>query len=1129
MKSAIRVLLLCLLCQAVAADELQTIKNQKGTDLSLMKAHDPAAQQKTFRLLPGFQVNLFAAEPMLANPIHMTWDARGRLWVACSWSYPHLRPGEKPNDKIIILEDTDDDGKADKSTVFADGLYIPTGVALSNGGAYVAQTPDVLFLKDTDGDDRADVREIILTGFGIEDSHHSISAWRRGPAGWIYFQEGIFLHSQVETQYGTVRLSDGGVFQYQPLTQRLKVFADVRVGNPWGHMFDRWGQSILIDNPRVHFLSPATANSRAKAALNPIAQTEKQCGGDIISGRHFPPEMMGMVATNRFKSQAVIRYSLADHDSGFSAQLEEPIIKATHPNFRPVDCKMGPDGALYVADWYNPIINHAKHDFRDARRDFSHGRVWRITHKTRPLVKKPKLVGVPLPQLLDNLKQKEYWTRHHTKLVLGEMPADKVVAAVNAWVKTLDPNDADHDHHLLEALWSCQNVNAVNEPLLKQALKAKTGEARAAAVRVIRYWHPELSDPLALLNEAITDEFARVRLEAILSLSFIPDAKAFSVLLRATDRPPDRFIDHAMKLAVDGLRPHWEPAVKAGTLTYYDEAHKDRAMLLGRVNVGKQLKNIGTKRAPTLAQLSEILTRVEAKPTKGDVAQLTALLNAKTPVATETLIRIMGTLERVSRQRKLYPPGSKRLAPYLSPKRPTGLRIAAARLLGACRSPRMPGPLMKLVTSPDEPAALRIAAANAIGEINKKTQGSLVKLTQSKSVDDCYLGVIGVAAIDVKVASGHAAKVFAEPSPDFAVALVDSIIQRTGGSSALSTAMSGSKPHASVAQLVSRHFQVTGQIDEKLIDAFRATATSLAEQLLAEDVKKLMADVEQHGDPARGELVFRRKSAGCTACHAINFAGPALGPDLAAIGAAAQLDYLIDAVLRPNKAIAEEYGAVNVTTIDGMVHTGVLVSRTKDDVVIKDAAQQGAKVTIAADVIEEAKAIPSLMPAGLANQLKSRQEFLDLLNFVSRLGKVGQYQTSVAPVFRRWRLTSIPAIPARRNPASFRDDSAWTPAYSMVDGSLPKSAFGDAKDILLARAHVDVTRDGKVSLKVSQTDGLHLWVDDDAGSIDRTFKLSKGRHAITLVIDSKTLGDSLRVELVADKGSTIRYQIVGGP
>ena len=208
------------------------------------------------------------------------------------------------------------------------------------------QTPDVFFLKDTDGDDVADVKELPLTGFGIEDSHHSVSAWRRGPGGWIYFQEGIFLHTQVETAHGMVRNYNGGVYQYNPRTRDLRIFASVGVGNPWGHVFTKWGQSFFVDNPRVHYLSPATGNSGQRVRLNHLLSTEKQCGGDLATGTHLPKDIRGQLLTCRFKSRAIIRYEFTDDGAGFSASVLPPLISSKHPNFRPVDCKIGPDGAV---------------------------------------------------------------------------------------------------------------------------------------------------------------------------------------------------------------------------------------------------------------------------------------------------------------------------------------------------------------------------------------------------------------------------------------------------------------------------------------------------------------------------------------------------------------------------------------------------------------------------------------------------------------------------------------------------------------------------------------------------------------------------------------------------------------
>ena len=191
--------------------------------------------------------------------------------------------------------------------------------------------PGRFLLKDTDGDDVADVKELPLTGFGIEDSHHSVSAWRRGPGGWIYFQEGIFLHTQVETAHGMVRNYNGGVYQYNPRTRDLRIFASVGVGNPWGHVFTKWGQSFFVDNPRVHYLSPATGNSGQRVRLNHLLSTEKQCGGDLATGTHLPKDIRGQLLTCRFKSRAIIRYEFTDDGAGFSANV---LPLSSHPSTR---------------------------------------------------------------------------------------------------------------------------------------------------------------------------------------------------------------------------------------------------------------------------------------------------------------------------------------------------------------------------------------------------------------------------------------------------------------------------------------------------------------------------------------------------------------------------------------------------------------------------------------------------------------------------------------------------------------------------------------------------------------------------------------------------------------------------
>src|SRR6058998_935725 len=175
---------------------------------------DPELERKTFQVAPGFEVTLFAADPLLAKPIQMNFDPQGRLWVASSEVYPQIKPGQVANDKVIVLEDTDGDGRADKTTVFADGLLIPTGVEPGDGGAYVANSTELLHLKDTDGDGKADRRRVVLSGFGTEDTHHILHTLRWGFDGMLYFNQSVYIHSHIETPYGVRRLGSGGIWQF---------------------------------------------------------------------------------------------------------------------------------------------------------------------------------------------------------------------------------------------------------------------------------------------------------------------------------------------------------------------------------------------------------------------------------------------------------------------------------------------------------------------------------------------------------------------------------------------------------------------------------------------------------------------------------------------------------------------------------------------------------------------------------------------------------------------------------------------------------------------------------------------------------------------------------------------------
>ncbi|WP_439627918.1 PVC-type heme-binding CxxCH protein [Gemmata sp.] len=522
---------------------------------------------KSMTVAKGLKVTLFASEekwPELAKPVQMAWDAKGRLWVAVWPNYPHWKPGDPYNDKLLILEDTDGDGKADKMTVFADNLQNPTGFEFYNGGVLVAQAPDLWFLKDTDGDDRADVGQRVIHGLDTADTHHASNSFALDPGGAVYFQEGTFHHSQVEDPYGAPkRLANGGVFRYEPRTQKFDVYVTYGFANPHGHVFDKWGQDIVIDgtgaNPYHAALFSGYLPFPQKHARTPqvYQQRTRPSGGmEILSSQHFPPEYDGnLLVTNCIGFLGVLRYKLSDVGGSLAGEELEPVLKSSDPNFRPVDCKTGPDGAIYVADWQNPIIGHMQHNLRDPSRDRLHGRIYRVSADGRQPSQSPKIAGESVENLLKLLTHPEDRVRYRAKVELGGRKTEEVIPAVQAWAAKLDEKDKDFEHNRLEALWLHQYHNSVHADLLKTVLKSPTYQARAAAVRVLWAWRDRVPEALELFKVAAGDDHPRVRLEAVRAASYLTVPEAAEVVFIAQDKPADQFVNHVAAETMKALTP----------------------------------------------------------------------------------------------------------------------------------------------------------------------------------------------------------------------------------------------------------------------------------------------------------------------------------------------------------------------------------------------------------------------------------------------------------------------------------------------------------------------------------------------------------------------------------------------
>ncbi|HJN65421.1 MAG TPA: PVC-type heme-binding CxxCH protein [Pirellulales bacterium] len=1087
-----------------------------------------------FTLAEGYQVNLFASEvefPELQNPAQIAFDGQGRLWVCTMPSYPQYLPPNPVDDKLLILEDTDGDGKADKRTVFADGLHVPTGFELGDGGVYVAQQPDLLFLKDTDGDGKADVRRRILSGFDSADTHCGICAFTWGPGGALYMLEGIFHYSQIETPHGPVRCSDAGVFRYEPRSEKLDVFVAYPFANPWGHVFDRWGQSFVADaSDGSNYFAAAFSghveyphkHRRMKSILP--RRVRPSCGSVIVANRHFPDEAQGnYLLNNCIGFQGVLQHKMRDEGSGFAATEIEPLISSSDPNFRPVDLQFGLDGALYICDWYNPLIGHMQHSLRDPARDHTHGRIWRVTHKSRDLVKPEKIVGAPIPALLDLLKVYEDRTRYHVRRELRNRPTDDVLSALDKWIAGLDPKDEQIEHHMLEALWVHQHHNAINEHLLRRMLQSPDARARAAATRVLCYWRDQISDALALLERQAGDADPRVRLEAVRAASFFREPEAARVVVEALLHPQDDYLKYTLK-----------------------ETIRTQSAFGNNASALVELLNSGRLPADRMAFVVKMVCE------RGDAKDLAGIYRA---VVTSDLLpaearhnALLG-LREAALVRKVRPDvDPSELRDLIQEERKhdsSAMLIAAIELSGAWKVAAAGDELAQIAVDPKTKDSIRRIALEALVTIDPPlAHDTVIQLTSANRPENVrYLAAAILTQLDIDQAAERAAQVLSTATADHdPTPLVRAFLTRPEGADRLAEVLSKVDLSADVAKLALRYMYSVGRSDAALSEVLTRAANISTETptLSAEQTKQLVADVLTHGDPARGEQVFRRSELSCMNCHSLGGVGGKVGPQLTAVGSSSPVEYLISALLTPSKEIKEGYVTAHVLTDDGKSHLGILSENTDDRLVLKDAT---GKVTVIpkADIDGDWQPGQSLMPTGLV-QFMTRRELIDLTRFLSELGRPGKYAVSESPTIRRWRVLrdvpaklseSIPNIEQFGDHVLRRDATSWSPAYSLVSGALPLDdlASSPEEQVIYLQGEIMVDFAGQLGIALNSSQGVTLWIGDEQVPVhDRfTAPISSGRQKLTLRIDRrKRASDELRLDLFRNDDSTVRVRMIGG-
>jgi putative heme-binding domain-containing protein len=999
---------------------------------------DPEVERRLLQLPDGFDIQLFASEPLLQRPVSMSFDAQGRMWVLCIPRYPQVLPGQDAIDYIAVLEDTQGKGRADKSHIFVSGLRVATGmVPDDSGGAYVGEGDLLLHFKDNSRSGKADERQIVFSGFGTADTHHTLNTFSWGPDGLLYFNQGWYINSSIETPRGMRRRFGGAIWQLRPDSLALEIYdRSIAVNNTWGRIFDSFGQPIMASAwpADINLVLPDTPLNRTDdPTLVPSLKMtklagERHSGLEIISGRHFPPDWQNNLITGAFNSRRVQRFDVQYESDRLSVKELAPLIVSHHNKFRPIDVKMGPDGALYVLDWYNIIIQHNQVNFRDPRRDHEHGRIWRVTCKDRPLVAVPQLADATIPALLDHLKDPEQWTRLKAARVLAQRDRPEVIAALGTWVSAIATEKPDDEHPLLEALWLYQSIDEPQPALLARLLRAADPRIRAAATTVLGYWHDRLPDGPLLLTTQADDENIRVRLNAVLAAQRVASSAAIESAMHALDHPTDAMVLFELQKAAEVLKPYWYPKFSSGEFSFggnarhlsfslqaiqaADAVDKLVEMLSGgkiaRENQVELLATVATMGTP---QQQDVVFEVVLGPGGGTAFS-----------ATERA-RLLDTLVQAAASRGAKPSANlKRVSELMSGSDDLG--IAAIRAAGEWKLESTRAELEKISADESSTAPRRQAAIGAL--VNLGGQQAVLYLAGlaqgSKPYGVRVDAIAGLASLDTRQAAGMAAALFAEPLPpggDPGLAFT-AFFQRTGGDQALAAALKSTKPSPDVARIGTRQMFAAGVSTPGLADALRldAAATDRQARFSPAEQQRLVHLAQAQGDPHRGERIFRG-SVGCMQCHSIAGAGGNVAPDLATIGTTAQPDFLVEHLIVPAKSIKDGYVALEVITSDGDSFTGIRQRETATDLVLRDAAHD--EIIVPKSTIKRQRSIGTLMPSGLTDGLTDN-ELADLVRFLSELGKPGPFDVGHAPVCRQWlALAALPPQPAGPMPTTLAD------------------------------------------------------------------------------------------------------------